>query len=120
MKIFGYALASLLALSGAVQACGQPATLILAGGKVWTENPAQPVAEAVALDGSRILAVGTDADVRKLAGPQTRLIDLHGRLLLPGFNDALPVTSHILRTASSPSKRSSITRCGLPVTGSGA
>ncbi len=88
MKIFGYALASLLALSGAVQACGQPATLILAGGKVWTENPAQPVAEAVALDGSRILAVGTDADVRKLAGPQTRLIDLHGRLLLPGFNDA--------------------------------
>jgi hypothetical protein len=64
------------------------ATLILINGKVWTENPAQPTAQAVALGGNRIVAVGTDAGVRKLAGAGTRVIDLHGRLLLPGFNDA--------------------------------
>jgi hypothetical protein len=57
-------------------------------GKVWTESPTQPRAQAVALDGSKILAVGEDAAVRKLAGPDTRIIDLDGRLLLPGFNDS--------------------------------
>ena len=64
------------------------ATLILVNGKVWTENPALPIAHAVALDGNKILAVGDDATVRKLAGPDTKVVDLHGRLLLPGFNDA--------------------------------
>jgi predicted amidohydrolase YtcJ len=64
------------------------ASLILVNGKVWTENPALPIAHAVALDGNKILAVGDDATIRKLAGPDTKVIDLHGRLLLPGFNDA--------------------------------
>jgi predicted amidohydrolase YtcJ len=64
------------------------ASLILVNGKVWTENPAQPVAQAVALDGSTILAVGDDAAIRKLAGPGARIVDLAGRLLLPGFNDS--------------------------------
>jgi hypothetical protein len=63
-------------------------SVILVNGKVWTENPAQPIAQAVALDGSIITAVGDDAEIRKLAGPDTRVIDLGGRLLLPGFNDA--------------------------------
>jgi predicted amidohydrolase YtcJ len=62
--------------------------MILVNGRVWTENPAQPTAQAVALDGSRILAVGDSAAIRKLAGSGTRIIDLGGRLLLPGFNDA--------------------------------
>lgn len=62
--------------------------MILVNGRVWTENPAQPTAQAVALDGSSILAVGDDAAIRKLAGPDTQIIDLRGRLLLPGFNDA--------------------------------
>ena len=69
-------------------ASAKEATLILANAKVWTENPAQPTAQAVALDGSRILAVGDNAAIRKLAGPDTRIVDLHGRLVLPGFNDA--------------------------------
>src|ERR1700686_1815258 len=64
------------------------ASLVLVNGKVWTENPAQPTAQAVALDGSKILAVGDNAAIRKLAGPNTRIIDLGGRLLLPGFNDS--------------------------------
>ena len=57
-------------------------------GKVWTENPAQPAAQAVALEGNRIAAVGSDAEIRRLAGPTTQVIDLRGRLLLSGFNDA--------------------------------
>ena len=64
------------------------ASLILVNAKLWTENPAQPTAQAVALDGSRILAVGNNAPIRKLAGPDTRIIDLGGRPLLPGFNDS--------------------------------
>jgi predicted amidohydrolase YtcJ len=66
----------------------QHTSVILVNGKVWTENPAQPIAHAVALDGNTILAVGDDATIRKLAGPDTKVIDLRGRLLLPGFNDA--------------------------------
>ena len=78
-----------LALSAILTAQAQaPATLILTGGKVFTENPAQPLAQAVALSGNRILAVGDDSAILALAGPATQRIDLHGRLLLPGFNDA--------------------------------
>lgn len=62
--------------------------MILVNGKVWTENPAQPTAQAVALDGPTILAVGDDAAIRKLAGPGAQVVDLGGRLLLPGFNDS--------------------------------
>ena len=81
-----------LALLGLSVCCAaayaNEASLILVNGKVWTENPAQPIAYAVALDGNKIIAVGDDATIRKLAGPDTKVIDLHGRLLLPGFNDA--------------------------------
>jgi predicted amidohydrolase YtcJ len=64
------------------------ATLVLVNGHVWTENPAQPEAEAVAVYGNRILRVGTSEEVRQLAGPPTRVIDLGGRRVVPGFNDA--------------------------------
>src|ERR1700682_4040216 len=67
----------------------QPAaTLILINGKVWTVNPAQPRAEAIACLGSRIVAVGTNAEIRKWVGPSTTTIDLRGKLVVPGFNDA--------------------------------
>jgi predicted amidohydrolase YtcJ len=68
--------------------CQPHADLILIHAKVWTGSAAQPQAEAVALTGNRIAAVGTTADIQKWAGPQTQTIDLGGRLLLPGFNDA--------------------------------
>jgi predicted amidohydrolase YtcJ len=77
-----------LTLPACSQAWAGQATLILVNGKVWTENPAQPIAQAVALDGNTILAVGTDAEIRQLSSPATHVIDLRGRLLLPGFNDA--------------------------------
>jgi predicted amidohydrolase YtcJ len=78
----------LLLLSACSFASAKEATMILVNGKVWTVNPSQPVAQAVALDGDTILAVGSDDEIRRLAGADTQVIDLKGRLLLPGFNDS--------------------------------
>jgi predicted amidohydrolase YtcJ len=79
----------LVALSvSCCSALAKQASLILVNGKVWTENPAQPISQAVAIDGIRILAVGDDAPIRQLADADTEVIDLRGRLLLPGFNDS--------------------------------
>ncbi len=61
---------------------------IFFNGKIYTVNPAQPWAEAVAVAGGRILAVGADAEILAVAGPQTERIDLGGRLTLPGLCDA--------------------------------
>lgn len=66
----------------------QTATLILLDGKIWTEDPAHPEVQALAIDGERILAVGSSADMRKLAGPGCRIIELRGRRVVPGFNDS--------------------------------
>ena len=77
-----YSLIVVLGVRGC-SAWAAEASLILVNGKVWTENPAQPTAQAVALDGSRILAVGENAAIRKFAGPDTRILDLGGRLLCP-------------------------------------
>jgi predicted amidohydrolase YtcJ len=72
-----------------VRAFGQgQADLILVHGKIWTENPRQPEAEAVAIQGNRILEVGESDSVLKLAGPKTKVVDLKGRRVVPGFNDA--------------------------------
>ena len=64
------------------------ADLVLLNGKVWTVNPSQPRAEAVACRGGRIAAVGTTAEIRKWIDGSTKVVDLKGRLMLPGFNDA--------------------------------
>ncbi len=67
----------------------QPAaTLVLVHGKVWTGSPSAPEAEAVACLGSRIVAVGRDAAIERWIGPGTKVIDLAGRRLVPGFDDA--------------------------------
>jgi predicted amidohydrolase YtcJ len=65
-----------------------PADLILLNGKVFTANSLQPHAQAVAIRGERIIAVGTSAEIKSLAGVKTRLIDLQGRVVIPGINDA--------------------------------
>jgi predicted amidohydrolase YtcJ len=65
-----------------------PADLILVNGKLWTVDRTRPEAQALAVWRDRILAVGSDADVRALSGPATRVIDLHGRRVLPGFYDS--------------------------------
>jgi hypothetical protein len=63
------------------------AEAIYFGGPILTMHDAQPSAEAVAVRGGRILAVGTRAAVEATRGPDTRMIDLGGRTLLPGFVD---------------------------------
>ena len=65
-----------------------PADLVLAGGRVHTVDPTQPRAEAVAVVGERIAAVGSAAEIKSWIGPRTRVVDLGGRLLVPGFQDA--------------------------------
>ncbi|WP_274704736.1 amidohydrolase family protein [Aquabacter cavernae] len=61
------------------------ADIILRGGKVYTQNSAQPWAEAVAVRGKTIAAVGTNADIDKLKGAGTKVVELNGRLVMPGF-----------------------------------
>src|SRR5262245_32589886 len=81
-------LAALMAgiLTGpAVAANAPPADLVLRAGIVVTVDEGQPRAQALAARGERLIAVGSDAEVQPLIGPQTRVIDLGGRLAVPGF-----------------------------------
>ena len=61
---------------------------LFVGGKVLTASRNRPSARALAVRGDRILAVGTDAQAERWAGPRTRRVELRGRVLLPGFIDA--------------------------------
>jgi predicted amidohydrolase YtcJ len=63
----------------------QPADLVLRNGKIVTMNAAAPTAQAIAVRGDRIAALGTDADARKWIGPNTKVVDLKGQLAIPGF-----------------------------------
>jgi hypothetical protein len=65
-----------------------PADIILKNAKVITMDAARPGAEAVAIAGDRIAAVGSDADLASVVGAGTRAIDCQGRTVVPGFNDA--------------------------------
>lgn len=65
-----------------------PVDLALVNARVWTGDPAHPWADAVAVSGDTIAAVGSSAEVRKLAGSGARIIDLHGAFVTPGFIDA--------------------------------
>jgi predicted amidohydrolase YtcJ len=65
----------------------QQADLILTGARVWTGDSVPQEANAVAVVGERILAVGTAAEIARLRGPRTRTVDLTGRFLAPGFID---------------------------------
>ena len=64
------------------------ADLIIRNAKVWTVDKDHPTAQAVAVLGDRIVAVGSNADVEAWRGARTRTIDASGKLLLPGFNDS--------------------------------
>ena len=86
-------LAALLAAPSTRRAGAQPRPerppdLVLVGGRIFTADSARPWAQALAVRGDRVVAVGTSAAVRRLAGPTTRRIDLGGRVVVPGFNDA--------------------------------
>jgi predicted amidohydrolase YtcJ len=92
MRIFRGALLSVLFSTLILAAAGgEPkpeADLIITNAKVWTVDAALPQAEAVAVLGERIVAVGSAREIDAWRGPRTRVIDAGGKLLLPGFNDA--------------------------------
>jgi predicted amidohydrolase YtcJ len=66
----------------------QAPDFILLNGKIFTNDTAQPYVQALAISGERILATGDSAKIRALAGPHTRQLDLAGRTVIPGINDA--------------------------------
>ena len=71
------------------QAQSKPAAdLIITNAKIWTVDKSMPSAEAVAVLGERIVAVGSNTDIDAWRGPRTHVIDAGGKRLLPGFNDA--------------------------------
>src|SRR5262249_10564890 len=83
-------LLSLSWFSWSVLTAGQPAAppdTILVNGHVVTVDARFSIAEAVAIAGGRFTAVGSNADIRKLAGPKTSTIDLRGQTVIPGLAD---------------------------------
>ncbi len=61
--------------------------MVLRNAKIWTVNPKQKEAQAIAIWHGRILAIGSDAQVMPLVGPATRVLDLAGKRVVPGFHD---------------------------------
>jgi predicted amidohydrolase YtcJ len=84
--------------SSCTNASKKAADVIYTGGDIVTINDAQPIAEAVAVADGQIIAVGKKPDVLKHKGNATKMVDLRGKTLLPGFFDA---HSHVLPTALS-------------------
>jgi hypothetical protein len=74
-------------LAGAAPEKAGQADRIFVNGRVWTGEPGRPLVEALAVRGTTVLAVGTSADIRKLSGKGTEVVDLRGRLVAPGFID---------------------------------
>jgi len=73
-----------------ITAMGQSriADVVFINGKLWTVDEKRPAAEAVAVLGDKILAVGSTAEMEKFVGSQTKVIDLQGKRMLPGFIDS--------------------------------
>jgi predicted amidohydrolase YtcJ len=67
---------------------GRTADLILRNGAIYTMDAARSWAQAVVIKDGRVLYAGPDSEAAKLAGPSTKIIDLHGRMVLPGFHDS--------------------------------
>ena len=84
--------------------------LVIVNAMVHTMDPNQPVAEAIAIHGNRIVAVGASKEIRNMAGSKTRIVDAQKRVVLPGFNDShvhflsggFQLSSVDLRDASTP------------------
>src|SRR6185436_7249033 len=75
-------------ISQSVRAAEEPATTILTGGRIATMDPVQPFAEAIALRNERVLHAGSAKNVMAHKGGTTRVIDLRGRIAIPGLNDS--------------------------------
>jgi predicted amidohydrolase YtcJ len=87
----------LISLTAAVILSAQAPDLILSNGKVVTVDDRFTIAQAVAIQGDRFVAIGTNQEIARLAGPNTRRIDLRGRTVVPGLIDN---HMHLLRAAT--------------------
>ncbi len=88
-RIFAAALPLVFSLAASFYLrAAEPADFILRNAKVATVDDQFTLAEAVAVRGEKILAVGRNADIAKLAGPGTRVMDAKGRLVIPGLMDS--------------------------------
>jgi len=74
-----------LTLSSTWKPAVEPASLVLRNAKAVTVDEGKPLAQAVAVRGDVIVAVGSDAEIQQYIGPKTQVLDLGGKLLLPGF-----------------------------------
>ena len=72
----------------AVLSSDPPADLVLISAKIWTGDPARPEAQALAVRGERIVAVGSNAEIERLRGPKTLVLDGRGGRVVPGFIDS--------------------------------
>ena len=63
------------------------ADVVLRHGKIYTADPARSYQQSIAFTGNRIVAVGDDDKVKPLIGPETKVVDLGGKLVLPGLID---------------------------------
>ncbi|HVQ61079.1 MAG TPA: twin-arginine translocation signal domain-containing protein, partial [Burkholderiales bacterium] len=70
-----------------VQASASPADVLITNARIATLNPRAPAAGAIAIRGGEIAAIGSAADVEKLRGAGTQVIDAGGRTIIPGLND---------------------------------
>jgi imidazolonepropionase-like amidohydrolase len=77
-----------LGLIASPAAVAGQADVVLLGAKIITADPKQPTTAAIALAGERILRVGANDEIRRLAGPNTQVVDLRGRTVIPGLMDA--------------------------------
>jgi len=97
-RYLSYAIAVVLVVTGARSAVAQGIDTILVNGKIVTVDPQSSIRSAVAIREGRIAALGTDAEIRRLAGPATRTIDLQGHTVIPGLIDS---HIHAIRAALS-------------------
>ena len=90
---------------------GSAPTLVLTNGKIITVDERFTIAQAVAISGDRIVAVGTNQEIGQLAGPGTRRIDLRGRAVIPGLIDN---HMHLVRAGATWQRESDLALCRDP------
>src|SRR5690348_1327908 len=88
MKLLFVVLSILLLGFVSVQPRVAPADIVFKNGNVYTANDKAPQAEAIAVKADRIVFVGTNDEAQQYVGANTRVVDLHGNTVLPGFTDS--------------------------------
>ncbi|MFN2374771.1 MAG: amidohydrolase family protein, partial [Cyclonatronaceae bacterium] len=87
-KYTGYLITSLVIITAGCSPSPDLADQIITNAVVWTGNPAQPRAEAIAILGDRILAVGDDDEMEHYRSDNTQMVDAGGAFITPGFIDS--------------------------------